>query len=133
MIPDAYIKDIRIRLKNKKKLTDIQKADELDSIEEELRDQFGPLPEQTVNLMGLMLIRKQCKDLGVRDISAGVKSISLIFTEKTKVEPQKIIQLAIRENRKYSLTPDNRLNIKINEISWTAVHSELESLMNLLF
>ena len=133
LIPDAYIKDIRIRLSYYKALADIQKADELDSIEEELRDQFGPLPEQTVNLMGLMLIRKQCKDLGVRDISAGVKSISLIFTEKTKVEPQKIIQLAIRENRKYSLTPDNRLNIKINEISWTAVHSELESLMNLLF
>lgn len=131
LIPDSYIKDIRLRLGYYKALADIHHPDEIDQIEEELRDQFGPLPEQTVNLMGLMLIRKQCKDLGVRDISAGLKSISLIFTEKTKLEPTKIIQLAVRESKKYSLTPDNRLNIKLGEITWGAVHAELQSLLEL--
>lgn len=132
LIPDSYIKDIRIRLSYYKALADINSSSELDLIEEELRDQFGSLPEQTVNLMGLMLIRKLCKDLGVRDVSAGVKSVSLIFTEKTKVEPHKIIQLAIRESKKYSLTPDNRLNIKLGEITWANVYSELEKLLELL-
>ncbi|MDG0814954.1 transcription-repair coupling factor [Bdellovibrio svalbardensis] len=129
LIPDSYIKDIRIRLGYYKALADITSNEDLDRIEEELRDQFGPIPDQTLNLMGLMLIRRQCKELGVRDISAGVKSISLIFTEKTKLKPETVIQLAVRENKKYSLTPDNRLNIKLATISWSAVHAELEQLL----
>ncbi|AFY03432.1 transcription-repair coupling factor [Bdellovibrio bacteriovorus] len=132
LIPDAYIKDIRIRLGYYKALADITSNEELDRIEEELRDQFGPIPEQTVNLMGLMLIRRQCKELGVRDISAGLKSISLIFTEKTKLSPEKVIQLAIRESKKYSLTPDNRLNIKMSTITWSAVHEEIDTLLRLI-
>ncbi|WP_374000928.1 transcription-repair coupling factor [Bdellovibrio bacteriovorus] len=132
LIPDSYIKDIRIRLGYYKALADISSNEDLDRIEEELRDQFGPIPDQTVNLMGLMLIRRQCKELGVRDISAGLKSVSLIFTEKTKLSPEKVIQLAIRESKKYSLTPDNRLNIKLATITWSAVHDELDALLRLI-
>lgn len=132
MIPDSYISDIRIRLSYYKALAEITSASDLDRIEEELRDQFGPIPEPTINLMGLMLIRRQCKELGVRDISAGVKSVSLIFTEKTKLKPEAVIQLAIRESKKYSITPDNRLNIKLATISWSAVHEELELLLKLI-
>ncbi|HWU43161.1 MAG TPA: TRCF domain-containing protein, partial [Bdellovibrio sp.] len=129
LIPDDYIKDIRIRLGYYKALADITSQEDLDRIEEELRDQFGAIPEQAVNLMGLMLIRRQCKELGVRDISAGLKSISLIFTEKTKLSPEAVIKLATREGQKYSLTPDNRLNIKLPTITWPAVHTELSDLL----
>lgn len=132
MIPESYIPDIRIRLSYYKALADITSSDDLDRIEEELRDQFGPIPDPTVNLMGLMLIRRHCKELGVRDISAGVKSVSLIFTEKTKLKPETVIQMAMRESKKYSLTPDNRLNIKLSSISWSSVHEELGQLLKLI-
>lgn len=132
MIPESYISDIRLRLSYYKALADIESAEELDRIEEELRDQFGELPEATINLMGLMLIRRQCKELGIRDISAGVKSISLIFTEHTKLAPEKVIQLAVKESKKYSLTPDNRLNIKLPTIAWAPVYDELNELIKLL-
>ncbi len=132
MIPDSYIKDIRIRLGYYKALADITSTEDLDRIEEELRDQFGPIPDPAINLMGLMLIRRQCKELGVRDISAGLKSISLIFTEKTKISLEAVIGLAVRESKKYSLTPDNRLNIKLSTISWSTVHEELNLLLRLL-
>jgi transcription-repair coupling factor (superfamily II helicase) len=129
MIPDKYISDIRIRLSYYKALADITSTNDLDRIEEELKDQFGDIPEATLNLMGLMLIRKLCKDLGVRDLSAGVKSVSLIFTERTLLKPETAIQLAMRENKKYSITPDNRLNIRMNNITWSAVYTELEYLL----
>lgn len=132
MIPDSYIKDIRIRLSFYKALAEIQGQEDLDQIEAELRDQFGDIPEPTINLMGLMLIRKQCRDLGVRDVSAGLKNISLIFTERTRLKPEIVIGLAMRENKKYSLTPDNRLNIRLNNISWQAVYEELSQLIRLI-
>lgn len=130
MIPESYIKDIRLRLSYYKALAEIDSSQDLDLIEEELKDQFGPLPDPVINLMGLMLIRRQCKELGIQDISAGLKSISLVFSEKTTVSPQKVIQLVMQENKKYSLTTDNRLNIKLGNISWGEVYEELEVLKN---
>ncbi|HRO65926.1 MAG TPA: transcription-repair coupling factor [Pseudobdellovibrionaceae bacterium] len=131
MIPDSYIKDVRLRLGFYKALAEIRSEEDLNRIGDELRDQFGPLPDPVLNLMGLMLIRRQCKDLGVRDVSAGVKSISLIFTEKTKLNPEVVIKLAMRENKKYAITPDNRLNIRMNNITWTAVYEELNLLLKM--
>ncbi len=132
LIPDSYIADIRIRLSYYKALADITSQEDLDRIEDELKDQFGDIPEPVINLMGLMLIRKQCKDLGVRDISAGLKNISLIFTERTKLKPETAIQLAMRENKKYSITPDQRLNIRLNNITWSSVYEELNYLLTLI-
>ena len=54
MIPDNYISDIRLRLSYYKALAQIESADDLTKIEEELKDQFGALPEPTINLMGEM-------------------------------------------------------------------------------
>lgn len=125
MIPESYINDIRIRLSYYKALSDIRTPDELDAIEAELKDQFGNLPEPTVNLMGLMLIRSKCRDLGIRDLSAGPKNLSLLFSDRTSVKPEAMIRLAMKENKKYSLTPDNRLNIRMNEITWPRAFEEL--------
>jgi len=132
LIPDSYIADIRIRLSYYKALSEIASNEEMNRIEDELKDQFGPLPEPVINLMGLMLIRHQCKQLGVRDVSAGLKSVSLVFTEKTKLKPETAIQLAMRENKKYSITPDQRLNIRMNNITWSNVYEELSYLLTLI-
>jgi transcription-repair coupling factor (superfamily II helicase) len=132
LIPDTYMKDIRIRLSYYKALADIESESDLEKLEEEIKDQFGPLPDPVLNLMGLMLIRSQCKLLGVRDIGAGLKNVSLVFTEKTKLKPEVVIRLAMRENKKYSVTPDNRLNIRINNITWPAVYEELKYLISLI-
>lgn len=125
LIPDSYISDIRLRLAYYKALSEIRTEADLEKIEDELRDQFGKIPDPTLNLMGLMLIRSQCKTLGIRDLSAGPKSISLVFTDKTPLKAETVIKLAMKENKKYSLTPDQRLNVRLNNISWPAVHEEL--------
>lgn len=132
LIPDSYISDIRIRLSYYKALSEIKNQEDLDQIEYELKDQFGELPEPVINLMGLMLIRRQCKNLGVRDVSAGLKNISLVFTEQTKLKPEKAIELTMRSNKKYSLTPDQRLNIRMNSITWSSVYEELQYLLSLI-
>jgi transcription-repair coupling factor (superfamily II helicase) len=132
MIPDNYIGDIRIRLSYYKALADIQSHEDLEKIEEELKDQFGEIPEPTLNLMGLMLIRSQCRHLGIKDVGSGLKNISLKFSEKTRFKPETAISLAMRENKKYSITPDNRLNIRMNNITWPAVYEELEYLLKLI-
>jgi transcription-repair coupling factor (superfamily II helicase) len=132
LIPDSYISDLRVRLAYYKSLSEIASPDDIDRIEDELHDQFGKPPPQVINLMGLMLIRQVCKDLSVRDLSSGESSITLAFTEQTKLPPQRVIELASRANKKYSITPDNRLRVRINEITWPRIHDELLYLKSLI-
>lgn len=125
LIPDSYIPDIRIRLSYYKALASITSPEDIDRIEKQLADQFGKLPEQVLNLMGLMLIRHHCRELGVRDLSSGSKTVSLAFTERTPLPPQKVTQLVQMENKKYSLTPDMRLIVRMNNITWPNIYDEL--------
>lgn len=128
LIPHAYMPDIRLRLSYYKALSNIQTVDEIDQIEVALRDQFGQPPDEVFNLMGLMMIRLLCKKLGIRDVSSGINTISLIFTELTKLPPTKVIELTQLPNKKYALTPDSRLRIRMNAITWQNVYAELEFL-----
>jgi transcription-repair coupling factor (superfamily II helicase) len=51
--------------------------------------------------------------------------ISLRFSEKTPLSVDKVLKLCQRENKKYSLTPDSRLIIRMKEITWPRVYEEL--------
>ncbi|MDZ4661971.1 MAG: transcription-repair coupling factor [Pseudomonadota bacterium] len=131
LIPDTYISDIRIRLAYYKSLSRIKTHEDIDHLEDELRDQFGAVPEVTANLMGLMLVRSIAKVLRLRDLSSGLKSISLAFTDKTPMPSNEIVRLASLPNKKFSLTKDNRLNIRMNEITWPNIFEELTYLTKL--
>lgn len=131
LIPDGYIPDIRIRLSYYKALAEINDDHDVDGIEDELRDQFGKPPESVINLFGVMLIRKMCRDLGIKDLSAGRNSIALSFTEATPLPTDEVVRLASRENKKYSIAPDSRFKIRMNEITWPRVLEELQYLTKL--
>ncbi|MEY4617427.1 MAG: hypothetical protein RJB66_2387 [Pseudomonadota bacterium] len=132
LIPDTYIQDIRLRLSYYKALANIQSQDDLADLEDDLKDQFGALPEPVLNLMGLMLLRLKCKQLGIRDLTTGLKTLSLIFSDRTPLRTEVVIQLAMRENKKYSISPDSRLTIRMNQISMQRIFEELESLEKLI-
>lgn len=132
LIPDTYIADIRLRLSYYKMLANLGSQEELSEIEDDLKDQFGPPPEQVLNLLGLMLLRLKCKHLGIRDLTTGLKSLSLIFTERTRLKPEVVIGLAMRENKKYSLLPDSRLTVRMNQISIQRIYEELDILERLI-
>ena len=131
LIPDNYISDIRVRLSYYKALSEIDNEDELQVIEDELQDQFGKPPEPVINLMGIMLIRKLCKELKIKDLSSGKLGVSLMFLDDPPLSVEKVIELTTRENKKYTLTPDNRLIVRMKEVTWPRVVEELVYLKSL--
>lgn len=130
LIPDDFIPDIRTRMSYYFELSKIQNPDDMDRYEEELTDQFGKVPEPVMNLMGVMLLKKYCKDLAIRDLSAGTKSISLAFTEHTPLKSEDMIELITGFPKKYSLTPDSRLIVQMQELSWPQIYKELTYLLD---
>lgn len=131
LIPDRYIGDIRLRLSYYRALADIQSPEDMERMEQDLRDQYGQPPEPVINLMGLMLIRQLCKKLCAKDLSSGRVGISLLFTERTPLPIERVLELARRENKKYGVTPDSRLNIRMSEITWPRIYDELLYLLSL--
>ncbi|MCB0350159.1 MAG: transcription-repair coupling factor [Bdellovibrionales bacterium] len=131
LLPDKYIPDLRMRLYYYKTLSNVRSVEDIDKIETELHDQFGSPPEPVMNLLGLMLIRKLCRDLGVKDVSAGKNVISLTFTPQTRLPTDEVIRLTARENKKYSIAPDQRLKVRMNDVAWPRVIEEMEYLISL--
>jgi transcription-repair coupling factor (superfamily II helicase) len=115
-----------------KRLSRISDESEIDSIEDELRDQFGAPPEPVYSLFGLMLIRKKCRDLAVTDLSCGKNSFSIKFSEQTPLNPKHAIQLTTEEPHKYRLLPSNKLRIIIPEVSWPCIYEEVEKICRMV-
>ncbi len=132
LIPDKYISDIRLRLSYYKSLSDIESLEEMDAIEDDLRDQFGKLPDEVLNLMGIMLIRFLCKKLFIKDLSQAKSGITLIFTPDTPISTEQVLKLTARADKKYSLTPESKLLIKMKDRSWNRVFEEMIYLAKLV-
>ncbi len=125
LIPSEYMPDIRVRLAFYRKLSKIKSMEEIDLIEEDIRDQFGEPPDPVLNLFGVMVIRSLCKQLGICDLKAGRKNLSLTFTDKTPLSREKVVTLAMQQKEKYQITPHHRLIIKLQEIKWQCIYEEL--------
>ncbi|MCB0392076.1 MAG: transcription-repair coupling factor [Bdellovibrionales bacterium] len=128
LIPDDYIPDIRVRLNYYKALSQIISEEDLDHFEQEIHDQYGKLPEPLINLMGLMLIKSLCKELKIKDLTQSRVGVSLTFYENNKLNIDEVLRLCQKENKKYSLTPDSRLVIRLKEVTWPRVLEELNQL-----
>lgn len=128
LIPSDYIQDIRIRLSFYKALSTVDSPEEIDQIEEELRDQYGPVPEPVLNLFMMMLVKKLCKDKGIKEVGSGPKNLSLKFDSTTSLSIDRVLALTQQENKKYKLLPDDRLLIRMNEISWPRIYDEINFL-----
>lgn len=132
LIPSTYVPDLRVRLSLYRRLSLVKGAEDLDQIEDDLRDQFGPIPQEVLNLMGIMLISALCRELGVKEVTSGLKSVSLAFSESTKLNPTDVVELALKQPKRYSLTPDNRLVVRTDPKDWPRILDELVSLRSLL-
>ncbi|NLN70960.1 MAG: transcription-repair coupling factor [Chloroflexi bacterium] len=78
-IPDTYIPDQALRLKLYRRLADIQDESALATIEMEFTDRFGPLPEQTLNLIFQIKIKLLAAFAGLASVSIEGQQILLRY------------------------------------------------------
>lgn len=92
-IPDDYVPDPHQRLALYRKLTRCEQDQELEILGEELKDRYGPLPEETTNLLQLMGLRNLLKVLGIKKLALQDGNLRLTFDPSTPVSPQRIVEL----------------------------------------
>jgi transcription-repair coupling factor (superfamily II helicase) len=86
LIPDSYISNVTERLNIYKELDEAQTEEELTSIEENLRDRFGPLPKQITNLTEAIRMRRRAMRLGFEKLLLKGGKMVAYFISKQESE-----------------------------------------------
>ncbi len=111
LLPADYCSDVHERLVLYKRLASCERPDDLDSMQEELVDRFGALPDAARGLLACHRLRILSLPLGVARIEANSETILLQFIEQAPLDGAKFLRLVQRE-RQWRLTGPNRLRVE---------------------
>jgi transcription-repair coupling factor (superfamily II helicase) len=79
LIPDSYVENITERLSLYTQLDDIGNDEELELFAEELKDRFGPIPEQVQDLFTTLRCRRMACELGFEKLILKNEQMRLYF------------------------------------------------------
>ena len=68
LIPDTYVSNVAQRIKIYKRLDSITREEDLEELARELKDRFGVIPQQTLDLFDIVRIRRQASVLRIEKI-----------------------------------------------------------------
>ena len=110
LLPADYCGDVHERLSIYKRLANCESPDRIDSMQEELIDRFGKMPDAVKALVETHRLRIAAKSVGIVKIDAHGEAASLQFMEKPPIDPLRIITL-IQKNRHVKLAGQDKLRI----------------------
>ena len=117
LLTNDYCPDVHERLVLYKRLANCTDNDQLDTLQEELIDRFGLLPEQGEALLACHRLRVAAKSLGIIKIDASSEIIQLHFSQQSELDPTKLIALLQRDKRCRMNGPDKlRVTIHLEDI-----------------
>jgi len=86
LIPDTYIENVTERLNTYKQLDEAHTAEELERLEHNLSDRFGPLPKQVLNLLEAIKMRRRAMQLGFEKLLLKGGKMLAYFISKQQSE-----------------------------------------------
>ncbi|MEL7454469.1 MAG: TRCF domain-containing protein, partial [Pseudomonadota bacterium] len=109
LIPETYVEDLTVRLSLYRRLADIETETAREAFAAELIDRFGPLPNETQQLLEITAIKAACKSLGISKLDAGPKGAVFTFRDDTPLEPADLMMLVRSRPAQLKLRPDSKL------------------------
>jgi transcription-repair coupling factor (superfamily II helicase) len=111
LIPDDYLPDVHSRLIFYKRIANARTAENLESLQVEMIDRFGLLPDPLKNLFRQTRQKQIADQLGIGRIDLGVKGGAIEFGGKTTVNPMSLVKLMQSAPLVYRLEGGTRLKI----------------------
>jgi transcription-repair coupling factor (superfamily II helicase) len=109
-LPESYASDVTARIVLYRRLSRSETDYEIDLIEEELKDRFGPLPEEARNLLELSSLKILVKAIRAKRLELTEEGLRLsFFTDERNLIPEvldKIVAIAAEPERKIVLSSD---------------------------
>ena len=82
--------------------------EEIEEMDLELQDRFGPLPREVQNLLKVIEIKAMAQKACIKKLIFGGSSATLSFDERTPIEVDHLLHL-VNTHKNWRLLPDNRL------------------------
>jgi transcription-repair coupling factor (superfamily II helicase) len=109
-VPVEYVEDPLQRLMISKRLASAATTAQLEALQEEVRDRYGPLPEEVDELFAVAALRLAAEELGVLAIERQGDRVALRFGEKTPIRTQELFVM-VGERPEWTLLPPDRLMV----------------------
>ena len=117
-IPKNYIKDLDMRLRFYRKISNIVNIDELKDMLSNLNDRFGNIPKSLKNLFHIIEIKIKAKKMNIKKIENTNKGFVLEFKDDNMMNVEKLIKLVEKNAEILKLMPGSKLffkNVKIKD------------------
>jgi transcription-repair coupling factor (superfamily II helicase) len=103
LIPDEYVSSLTERLILYRELDNITKEEDLHNFEGNLRDRFGPIPSEAIELINVVRLRWKAMKLGFEKLTLKNKKMLAYFLSKQQSEyfSSPIFQAALAFAQKY--------------------------------
>ena len=111
LIPEDYVRDLPVRLGLYRRIGGLASDAESDAMAAELVDRFGKLPEEVDNLLGVVALKRACREAGVEKLEAGPKGMVLTFRGNAFSNPAGLIRWLSSKGGMVRLRPDHKLAI----------------------
>jgi transcription-repair coupling factor (superfamily II helicase) len=131
-LAEEYVPDVHQRLSLYRRFSAAPNDAELDRLEEELKDRFGPPPVEAQNLLWLIRIKQLLKKSGIDTLTVGPEKVSMVPGPYSKMDPVRAISLASSRGSGFQLTPDSKVIVKIPTTGLRDLYFALETLFKKL-
>lgn len=118
-IPDSYIKAPTVKFDIYRKISSIADEKQLQQLNSELADRFGPPPEEVANLLYIAEIKILCRKLSIIHLTDRKGVVTLEFGRVAKLNVDKVMALIALSNRRVTIDPRrmNFMHMKIDAVS----------------
>jgi transcription-repair coupling factor (superfamily II helicase) len=103
LIPEDYVPDVHLRLVLYKRIASVSNREELDDLQVEMIDRFGPMPDYTRSLFRAAQMKLRAARMGIRKIDAGASSGYMVFEEQNRIDPKRVLKLVQGRTKEYRL------------------------------
>ena len=129
MIPETYISDLQLRLGLYRRLSGLEKREEIDAFAAELVDRFGPLPPEVEHLLDVMEIKGLCRAAGIAKVDAGPKGGVVTLYKSRFANPEGLVALVQNSRGGLKIQPDQRL---VYRADWDLPEARLKGVRALI-
>lgn len=109
LIPEDYVSDLAVRLSLYRRLADLDDDEEISNFGAELRDRFGPLPDEVRYLFKLAAIKAYCRRANVEKVDAGPKGAVISFRDNSFAQPDKLVFFIRQHGQAAKVRPDMKV------------------------
>jgi transcription-repair coupling factor (superfamily II helicase) len=88
-LPDEYIGDRTLKVRLYQRLASLSMPEQVEAMEAEITDRFGPPPQQVQNLLAMVRLKVEAGQLGFETIAA--RDNDVVLTVKRSVVPNRIV------------------------------------------